>query len=138
MAAKASRKGNALYLSWDGVDITEQFLTFDPAMEEVTVDSTAGNDALESQFVIRDKTAPTAQIEVDTADTTMMAAMVVGNTGSLIWGFAGSGTGNAKWGITAELVKCNIVANHGDRQIFDCMWINTARDWDFDGRTDTF
>lgn len=138
MTAKSSRSGHALYLEWDGVDISEQFLAFDPAMEKVTVDSTAGQDTVESVHVIRNKCAPTGQVEVDTSDTTMLAKMKVGETGTLIWGPAGNGAGNERWGIDAVLVKCNIAFAHGDRQIFDCAWMNTARTLLYDGTSSTF
>lgn len=138
MTAKSSRSGHALYLEWDGVDISEQFLSYDPGLEEVTVDSTAGNDSVESAHFIRRKVAPTATVEVDTSDTTMLAKMKVGETGSLIWGPAGNGSGSERWGIDARLVKCNIAFAHGDRQVFDCQWVNTARTLLYDGTSSTF
>lgn len=138
--AKQSRKGNALYLEFDGVEIGVDFRSFDAGFDAQTVDNTAGDDALVSEFVIREMIKPTAQILVqdDATGQTIAAKLKQGVTGNLVWGPEGNASGKPKWGIEAEVKKSNIPFAHDGEQVFDVEWINTGRVLLFDGRTDTF
>jgi|SaaInl7_200m_RNA_FD_contig_21_1776474_length_1028_multi_20_in_0_out_0_3 hypothetical protein len=138
--AKSARSANVLYLEFDGLAIDTDFREFDPGIDEILVDSTAGADEVENQHRIRDTVAPTASILVeDSAAGLLIAAKLEhGTTGNLIWGPRGNTAGYPKWGIEARVKKANTAFSHEAEQVFDVEFVNVGREWLFDGRSDTF
>lgn len=136
--AKSARSGHVVYIEFGGVAIDTDFRSFDPGIDSVETDATAGADALESSHQIRETVAPTGQFLIETTETALLAKLEQGVTGNLIWGPEGNTTGMPKWGIEARIKKSNIAFSHDGEQVIDVEWVNTGRDWLFDGRTDTF
>jgi len=138
--AKSARSANDLYIEFDGLAIDTDFREFDAGIDEILVDSTAGADEVESQHYIRDTVAPTGTflIEDSAAGVLIQAKLEQGNTGNLIWGPEGNSTGDPKWGIEARVKKANIAFSHDAEQMLDVEFVNTGREWLYDGRTDTF
>jgi len=137
--AKTAKDGTSLYLEFGGVVIDTDFRDFDPAITEVSVDSTAGADALTSTHKIRETCVPTLTLLVtgDATGEAIVEALEHGKTGNLIWGPDGNGTGERKYGIEARVVA-NLPLSHGAEQVLSVTFQNIARDWLFDGRSDTF
>lgn len=140
MAAKSSVAGKELYLEFNSVDISLDVREFDPGLDGVYVDSTAGADEVESQFHIRDTLAPTASflVQDDATGLATKAALEMGVQANLIWGPRGNSGGLEKWGITAEVKMANIAFAFDAEQVLDVEWVNVGRGWLYDGRTDTF
>lgn len=138
--AKSTVDGTLLYLEFNSVVIDTDYREFDPAIDEVQVDSTAGADPLESMHHIRDTVGPTGSflVQNDTAGKAIVAALKMGATGNLIWGLLGNTAGLAKWGIEARVKTSNVAASYDSELILDVEWVNTGRDWLYDGRTATF
>ena len=138
--AKATFSGHLLYLEFGGLQIDTDFLEFDPGTAAVTIDSTAGNDGLQSEHTIREAVAPKLKVllQSDAGGLAIKAALELGVTGNLIWGEEGNAAGKPKWGIEAKVKMSNIALAHESEQILDVEFMNVGRDWLFDGRTATF
>ena len=137
--AKSTLDGTIAYVEFGGLEISVDFRSFNPNIDEVAVDATAGDDALESSHKIREVIEPTMTILIqdDATGQAIKAALKHGNTGNLVWGPEGNTTGKEKWGIEARVVVNREVA-HDAEQILDITFKNTGRDWLYDGRTATF
>jgi hypothetical protein len=137
--AKQTLDGTIAYVEFDGVEISVDFREFDPGLDEVSVDSTAGDDGLESSHKIRETVEPTMTVLIqdDATGQAIKAKLKHGQTGNLIWGPEGNSTGKEKWGIEARVVVNRALA-HDAEQILDITFKNIGRDWLFDGRTEAF
>lgn len=137
--AKNTLDGTIAYVEFDGLEISVDYREFDPGLDEVSVDATAGADELESSHKIRETVEPsmTVLIQDDATGQAIKAKLKHGNTGNLIWGSEGNGTGKEKWGIEARVVVNRVLA-HDAEQVLDITFKNIGRDWLFDGRTATF
>ena len=137
--AKATKDGKSLYLEFAGVVIDTDFRDFDPGISEQETDSTAGADGLVSSHKIRDMVDPTLSIllQDDASGDAIRAALEHGNTGNLIWGPDGNGTGERRWGIEARVVA-NLPLGHASEQVLDVTFKNIGRDWLYDGNSSTF
>lgn len=140
MADAQPRKGEEYYVEFDGQAITVGLRAFDPGLGEVSADTTAAGDALETQGLIRETIAPTMTVLVDKSATGILieAVMAMGNTGNLIWGPRGNTSGYPKWGISARVAKSLPVLDHGDEQILEVEFANVGRAWVYNGRSATF
>lgn len=137
--AKNTLSGHKLYLEFDGLQIDGDFREFDPGIDEVSVDSTAGDDELESTHKIRENVEATLMILIqdDAGGQAIVAKLKHGATGNLIWGDNTNTAGKPKWGYEARCVVNRSFA-HDSEQVLDITFKNIGREWLFDGRTDTF
>lgn len=135
-----ARSGLDYYVEFNGLALSIGVREFDPGIDTVTVDSTAGADGLETTHPIRMTSAPTLTLLIDKSaeGIAIKAALKAGTKGNLIWGEEGNATGKPKWGIYAEVKKANVPMSHDAEQVLDVEFINHSRNWLFDGRVATF
>lgn len=131
-----------LYLEFDGVALSDMGVEkFDPGRGETTADTTDIKSGLESSARLRGTCAPTCRIKIDGSATglAIMAKLVDGKVGNLIWGHEGNTTGDPKYGVAARLNVTKLV-DMANIQVWDLSWANVGRDWlfDFDTDGDTF
>lgn len=140
MTDRQARSGHKYYVEFDGVDLSAFVRDFDPGTGGVYVDSTAGNQALETTHRIRGSVNPTATILVDDSASGLAVRAVLeeSNTGNLIWGENGNTSGQRKGGISAICTKSNIVGSHEAEQVIDVEWGNVGLDWLYDPNSATF
>lgn len=138
--AKSTRSANVLYIEFDGLAIDTDFREFDPGIDGVYVDSTAGADDLESMHPIRMTANPTGSFLIDdsAAGLAILVKLKEGATGNLIWGPRGNTAGYPKWGIEAEVKKAQATFSHDAEQVLEVEFVNKGRTWLYDGRSSTF
>lgn len=134
------RLGEEYYIEFDSQAMSLGVTAFDPGIGEVTADSTAAGDGVETQAYIRLTAAPTLTVNVDksAAGILIEAALAMGNTGNLIWGEQGNTSGKPKWGLSCRVAKVLPVMDYNGIQMLEVEFAVIGRDLVYDGRTATF
>lgn len=130
--------GKNYYIEWDGVQITSPYRSFTPGVMEETAEGTAAGDDLRTYVKTLDKAEPKGKFIIDSADTSILAVLVKGHTGTLIWGPRGNASGMPKAGIVARITKAEAVGEYDKELELEVEWVSTSGAWSFDPATATF
>lgn len=102
----AHNVGKALYVEFQGVDISADFRTFSASGKLATADTTAGADDDETFLpTTKDFNFDYGGIwENSSAGTTILGVLRLGQNGTLIYGPDGSASGSLKWECEAYVI----------------------------------
>lgn len=132
------QSGAQTYIAFQDVDLSPRCIRFDPGLREDYTELTAGNDALRWYAPTVRGAAPKLRGQYDAISATgtaICAALTEGGEGTLIWGPAGTASGQPKWGILARVARFNVTAAHDGEAEFEVEWINRQGTFIYDGRT---
>lgn len=103
----AKTTARALYLSWAGTAIDDNFRTFEVAEAQNRADATAGQDNYTSGVnTTKTLTASLTILQESGSAGSVLSAAVgtIGRSGTLLWGVEGSATGSPKGGFVGTLI----------------------------------
>lgn len=130
--------GKDYYLEFNGVVITGPNRSFTPGESDETAEGSASRSTLRNYVVTLTKVEPKGKFIVNSADTTILAALKKGQSGTLIWGPDGNAAGKTKYGIEARITKSERTKEYDKEQELEVEWVNTADGWTFDPASATF
>jgi hypothetical protein len=134
------KTGSDFYLEFDGVDITADVREFDPGIEDDTTESSTRGSTLRTHLPTKTKVEPTASLALKSTNTTVLAKLKRGVSGSLVWGPQGNSAGDPKAGITAKVIKGypDQAITYDELTMIEVSWINTGDTWVHDPTTAVF
>jgi hypothetical protein len=105
MPTQARAIGKDGYISFQGVEISADYRSFDLDLKLDTVEKSAGSEASKSYLpALKDGTAKLTYAYSGTAGTAYTSKLRVGQQGTLLWGPEGNGTGKPKGGVVALVI----------------------------------
>ena len=135
----AKLTGKNLYVEYDGNSLTGTQRAFEVSESQETADTTAGADDYRN-FANTVKTI-SATMEIVMVDhggngSALLAALVLGGTGTLQWGAEGSATGMPKKAFMARLIDASQPMPFDDTYVINLEWAMAGTALIFDGITD--
>ncbi len=116
MSAENRYTGKDLYITFDGTVVSLDYTSFEVSAEQDFVDASAGSETAKSKkTTLHDATMKLTVFATGTAGSAAEAKLVVGQSGSLVWGPQGTATGKPKYSCTA------FVKSNGKKHPFDDM-----------------
>lgn len=105
MASQHRAIGKNGYISFQGTEISADYRSFEIEMTIDTVEKSAGSESSKSYIAtLKDGTAKLTYAYTGTSGSAYTQLLRVGQTGQLLWGPEGSGSGKPKGGVNAIVV----------------------------------